>query len=102
MTSTAFLAAALNDGNYYWCVQAVDRAGLASDWVLGNLIVVDTALPTTPRFESLSQTILDLPAGNNHELKVKLVVLSTDGHFKGYQIRGGQLNSTVTYRFPGG
>ncbi|MBI5528501.1 MAG: carboxypeptidase regulatory-like domain-containing protein [Deltaproteobacteria bacterium] len=93
--SNAFLAAALNDGTYFWCVRAVDRAGLTSNRVLGNQIVVDTVPPTIPRFESLTQTILDLPAGVNQEKKVKVVVLSTDDHFKGYQIRGGQLNEFI-------
>jgi hypothetical protein len=92
VTSNAFLAAALNNGTYFWCVQAVDKAGLRSAWVLGNRFIVDTVPPTTPRFESFAQTILDLPAGTNQEKKVQVVVPSTDDHFKGYQIRGGQLN----------
>jgi hypothetical protein len=94
VTSNAFLAAALNDDMYFWCIRAVDRAGLQSDWVLGNRINVDTLPPPSPRFNSVSQTILDLSGnaacGQDNQFSIGLSVTSgSDPSFDHYDIRGG-------------
>ncbi|MCX7958720.1 MAG: hypothetical protein N3B13_06710, partial [Deltaproteobacteria bacterium] len=84
-----FIPPSLSERRYNFRIRTFDKSGRSSNYAIGPDFIIDTTVPTTPRFEKINYSIVDLNDSDYNELKIRLAVLSSDTNFKEYKIKGG-------------
>ncbi len=91
-----YMLPSLSEGRYNFRVRAVDRTLRSSPFADGPDFVIDTTVPTTPRFEKINYSVIDLSDAEFNEFRIRLAVLSSDENFKEYRIKGGVYSEFIS------
>lgn len=93
-TGQSFMLPSLSEGRYKFRIRSVYMALRVCQFVDGPDFVIDTTVPTTPRFEKIRYSVVDL--NDSEPFNIRIAVPSSDMNFKEYRIKGGVYSEFVT------